>query len=61
MKPNVGSIDRALRFIVGVAVLCAGYYYQSWWGLVGIVPLLTSVFRICPAYIPLGLSSCTKK
>jgi|UniRef100_UPI00404B5033 hypothetical protein len=61
MKPNVGSIDRALRFIVGVAVLGAGYYYQSWWGLVGIVPLLTSVFRICPAYIPFGLSSCTKK
>ena len=61
MKPNVGSIDRALRFIVGVAVLGAGYYYQSWWGLVGIVPLLTSVFLICPAYIPFGLSSCTKK
>jgi hypothetical protein len=61
MKPNVGSIDRALRFIVGVAVLGAGYYYQSWWGLFGIVPLLTSVFRICPAYIPFGLSSCTKK
>lgn len=61
MKANVGSIDRALRFIVGIAVLGAGYYYKSWWGLVGLVPLLTAVFRFCPAYLPLGLSSCPKK
>jgi hypothetical protein len=61
MKTNVGSIDRALRIIVGLAVLGAGYYYQSWWGLVGLVPLLTGIFRFCPAYLPLGLSSCAKK
>ena len=61
MKANVGSVDRALRILVGLVVLGAGYYYQSWWGLVGLVPLLTGVFRFCPAYVPFGLSSCPKK
>jgi len=26
MKPNIGSIDRILRIIIGLAVLVAGYY-----------------------------------
>jgi hypothetical protein len=60
MKANVGSIDRVLRFIAGLALLGAGYYFKSWWGLIGIVPLLTATFRFCPAYVPLGLSTCAK-
>lgn len=60
MKPNVGSIDRTLRFLLGLALLSAGYYFKSWWGLVGVVPLLTATFRFCPAYVPFGLSTCTK-
>lgn len=60
MKPNVGSIDRILRIIVGFAVLGAGYYYKSWFGLIGIVPLLTATFSFCPAYLPFGLSTCSR-
>jgi hypothetical protein len=60
MKPNVGSLDRILRIIVGLAVLGAGYYYQSWFGLIGIVPLLTATFSFCPAYLPFGLSTCSR-
>jgi hypothetical protein len=61
MKTNVGSIDRALRFIAGLALLGAGYYFKSWWGLIGLVPLLTAIFRFCPAYLPFGLSTCKTK
>lgn len=61
MKTNVGSIDRALRIIAGLVILGAGYHYHSWWGLIGLLPLLTGIFRFCPAYLPLGLSSCSKK
>jgi Protein of unknown function (DUF2892) len=61
MKTNVGGIDRILRFIAGLALLGAGYYFKSWWGLVGIVPLLTATFRFCPAYLPIGLSTCEVK
>ena len=61
MKCNVGPADRILRIVVGLAILGAGYYYQSWWGLVGLVPLLTAACRVCPAYLPFGLSTCAKE
>ena len=61
MKPNVGSLDRALRLILGCALFGAGYYFKSWWGLIGIVPILTGLFRFCPAYLPIGLNTCKSK
>jgi len=61
MKANIGSLDRIIRIIVGLAVLGAGYYFKSWWGLIGFLPLLTAVIRFCPAYVPLGLSTCPAK
>jgi len=61
MKPNVGGIDRIVRIIAGVAIVGAGFYFNSWWGLLGIGPLLTATFRFCPAYLPFGVSSCRAK
>jgi len=61
MMHNVGGVDRVVRAVVGVAVLGAGLYFKSWWGLVGLVPLGTAIFRFCPAYLPFGLSSCKVK
>jgi Protein of unknown function (DUF2892) len=61
MKSNVGGIDRILRYLVGLALLGAGLYFKSWWGLVGLVPILTATFRYCPAYLPFGLSTCGVK
>ncbi|AOS44142.1 hypothetical protein Verru16b_01203 [Lacunisphaera limnophila] len=61
MKPNVGGIDRILRILAGIAILGAGFYFKSWLGLIGIVPILTGIFRFCPAYLPFGLSSCKLK
>lgn len=61
MKANVGSIDRVLRVIVGLAILGAGYYFKNWLGLIGLVPILTAIVRFCPAYVPFGLSTCEVK
>ena len=61
MKSNVGGIDRTLRIVIGLAVLATGLYFKSWWGLVGLVPLLTAALGWCPAYLPLGLSTCPVK
>jgi hypothetical protein len=61
MKFNVGGFDRILRLIAGLVILGAGYYYKSWWGLIGIIPILTGTFRFCPAYLPFGLSTCPAK
>ena len=59
MKKNVGSADKILRIIIGIGIIGAGVYYQSWWGAIGALPLLTAVVNFCPAYTLLGLS--TKK
>ena len=57
MQCNVGKTDRIVRIIGGLGILGAGYYLQSWWGLVGIVPLFTATFRWCPAYLPFGINT----
>lgn len=61
MKPNVGGLDRIVRIIAGLALLGAGIYFKSWWGLVGVVPILTATFRFCPGYLPFGLNTCGTK
>ena len=57
MEINVGSTERLLRIIVGVVIIGLGLYFQSWWGVVGIIPLLTGLFRFCPLYKMLGMNT----
>ena len=61
MKANIGNTDRVIRYVAGLALLGAGYYFKSWWGLVGLGPILTATIRFCPAYLPFGLSTCANK
>ncbi len=61
MRANVGGFDRAARVIAGVAVLSLVFILESnarWWGLIGLVPLMTGLLRWCPAYTLLGLNTC---
>ncbi len=61
MTMNVGGADRILRIIVGLALLSLVFVGpQTMWGLVGLVPLLTGIFRFCPAYSLIGVSTCGK-
>lgn len=60
MKKNVGNLDKVTRIILGVLMIALGIYNQSWWGLVGIVPLLTSFIRWCPVYSLMGFSTDKK-
>ena len=59
MKQNVGTFDRALRILVGLALIGATLTGTiGLWGWIGIVTLMTGLFRFCPAYLPFGLSTC---
>ena len=67
MKPNVGTIDRAIRAIVGIAALAA-WYFGMVEGSLGIVALVvgvmligTAVIRWCPPYALLGLNTGASK
>ncbi|MBK9079048.1 MAG: DUF2892 domain-containing protein [Hyphomicrobium sp.] len=62
MLANVGSIDRVLRFVVGLAILSLVFVGpQTPWGWLGLIPLLTAVVGYCPAYSILGVSTCAAK
>ena len=60
MQCNVGKTDRAIRIIVGISLIAVGLYTQTWWGAIGIIPLLTGTFRWCPPYQLLGISTDKK-
>lgn len=61
MKHNVGGIDRIIRVLLGLAAIGAGVYFKSWWGALGLIPLLTAAISSCPLYMAFGLSTCTTK
>lgn len=58
MKCNVGKTDKVIRIILGVVIGAAGLYFNSWWGLVGIVPVFTALINWCPLYFPFGIRTC---
>jgi hypothetical protein len=60
MKCNVGKTDRIIRLILGAGIIVGGVYFQSWWGAIGVVPILTAAIGWCPAYLPFGISTCKK-
>ena len=61
MKANMGKADKTFRMILGTVIIVLGVYFKSWWGAVGIIPILTSFISWCPFYVPFGLSTMTKQ
>ncbi len=67
---NIGSVDRAFRFVLGAALLIAPFLpplagFVVAWGawkfavaVVGLVLIGTAVFRLCPAYLLFGVRTC---
>ncbi len=61
MQPNIGTADRVLRIGAGTALVAAAILgFIGPWGWIGLVPLLTGLVRVCPAYLPFGFSSCSR-
>jgi hypothetical protein len=62
MPRNEGTIDRALRIILGLALLAIVFVGpQTPWGWVGLVPLATGLMGYCPLYSLLGINTCALK
>jgi hypothetical protein len=64
---NVGGVDRALRIVIGLAlVACAlgvgvpttGFNHLGWLGL---LPLLTGLLGYCPVYAIAEISTAPRK
>lgn len=62
MTVNMGSADRIIRAAVGIVLIALVFVGpQTVWGWIGIVPLATAVFGMCPAYSLLGIKTCKKQ
>ena len=60
MKKNMGNTDRWIRLVLGLAIIAAGIYFKSWWGIAGVVLLGTALIKTCPLYLPFGISTAGK-
>lgn len=59
LPKNEHVVERALRVIVGIAVLSLAVIGpKTLWGLVGLVPLATGLIGSCPLYTLFGISTC---
>jgi len=67
MITNVGTVDRALRIVAGLALLAFAMGWIApgtgfnWVGWIGVVPIITALIGSCPAYSLLGVSTCPVK
>ena len=62
-KQNVGALDRGLRLVLGLGLLsyaAVGTGPARWFGLIGLVPLLTGALGSCPLYAIFGISTCSR-
>lgn len=58
MQCNVGKADRIFRIVLGLAIIILGICYHTWWGAIGVLPLLSAATGWCPVYLPFGISTC---
>lgn len=61
---NVGTADRAIRVVLGLAMLIAFFSLPEagwrWLLLIGLVPLVTGAVGSCPLYSLIGVSTCRR-
>jgi len=62
MKPNEGTIDRAIRLVIAAVLIGVGLGVVRWPGgiamaAVGAIPLLTGLSGYCPLYTVFGINT----
>ena len=63
MSLNVGMVDRIARIVIGIVLIgfALGYIAPgtgwNWVGWIGVLPILTALFGVCPAYSLFGTST----
>ena len=62
MKVNEGMIDRAVRVLLGLALISLVYVGpKTPWGWIGLLPLATGLVGFCALYALLGINTCPAK
>ncbi|HDT15394.1 MAG TPA: DUF2892 domain-containing protein [Firmicutes bacterium] len=58
MEKNVGGTDKTIRIVAGIVIIVLGLIFRSWWGLIGVVILITGLVGFCGIYKLFGFSTC---
>ena len=59
MKHNQHPFERLFRVAFGMALLITVFAGpRTWWGLVGVIPLMTGLSGYCPLYALFGINTC---
>ncbi len=62
MKKNMGSADKIIRAVLGIFLISLVFWGpQTYWGLIGIIPLVTAFTGFCPGYLPFNISTKKQK
>jgi hypothetical protein len=61
MKTNMGTVDRGVRAVAGLALIAWALMGGPVWAWIGALPLATAAIGWCPGYVPFGISTCGKK
>ena len=61
MKCNIGKTEQIVRISMGALIIIIALYFRSWWGLIGLVPIITGLIRYCPISDVFGISTCNVK
>lgn len=60
MIKNIGSTEKIVRVILGITILAFGLIYNSWLGLIGLIPIVTASISYCPLWSLFGISTAKK-
>lgn len=62
MTINEGVLDRGIRVVVGIILIALVFVGPKIsWGWIGLLPLITGIVGICPAYSLFGIKTCPVK
>ncbi len=54
---NMGTVDKSIRIIVGLALIIWAVMGGPIWAWIGLLPLATAIMGWCPAYSLIGVST----
>jgi len=60
---NVGTVDRVIRVVLAIVLFSLFFLLHGnlkWFGLLGLIPLITAIVGVCPLYTILHISTGEK-
>lgn len=57
MNKNIGSTDRIIRIILGLALIIWGIISINYFGAIGLILIATALAKRCPAYTIIGVKT----